>query len=46
MMSVLGIDLDSQEEAKYLHELASAIGISKEQVNHIHDQMGVPKIYG
>ena len=45
MMSVLGIDLDSQEEAKYLHELASAIGISKEQVNHIHYQMGVPKIY-
>ncbi len=46
MMSVMGIDLDSQEEAQYLHELASAIGLDKQMVNHIHDQMGVPKIYG
>lgn len=46
MMSVLGINLDSQEEAKYLHKLATAVGLSKQQVNHIHDRMGVPKIYG
>lgn len=45
MMSVLGIDLDAQEEAQYLHDLASEMGISKEQVNHIHDQMGVRRIY-
>lgn len=46
MMSVLGINLDSQEEAQYLHNLATAVGLSKQQVNHIHDRMGVPKIYG
>ena len=46
MMSVLGIDLDSQEEAQYLHQLATAVGLGKEQVNDIHDQLGAPKIYG
>ena len=45
MMSVLGIDLDSQEEAQYLHNLAKAMGIDKANVNHIHDRMGVPRIY-
>lgn len=46
MMSVLGIDLDSQEEAQYLHQLATAMGINKDQVNTIHDRLGVTKIYG
>ncbi len=44
-MSVLGIDLDSQAEAKYLHELASAMSLQPVQINSIHDQLGVPKIY-
>ncbi|WP_371224019.1 DUF533 domain-containing protein [Roseovarius sp. 2305UL8-3] len=44
-MSVMGIDLDSQSEAKYLHQLASAMGIGPKDVNHIHEQMGVPAIY-
>jgi len=44
-MSVMGIDLDSQTEAKYLHELASSMGIGPKDVNHIHEQMGVPAIY-
>ncbi len=45
MMSVLGIDLDSQEEAKYLHDLASALGIQPQAVNAVHDKLGVPRIY-
>jgi len=44
-MSVMGIDLDNRNEAQYLHDLATALGIQKQSVNHIHDQMGVPKIY-
>ncbi len=45
MMSVLGIDLDSQEEAKYLHELASELRIQPAAVNAVHDKLGVPRIY-
>lgn len=44
-MSVLGINLDSQDEAKYLHQLASAYGMKPDQVNDIHSQMGVPSLY-
>ena len=44
-MSVMGIDLDNQNEAKYLHELAQAMGVEPSDVNDIHDQMGVPHIY-
>ncbi len=44
-MSVMGIDLDNQNEAKYLHALAQAMGIEPAQVNAIHEHMGVPSIY-
>lgn len=44
-MSVLGIDLDNQNEAKYLHELASEFRLDKATVNAIHAQMGAPAIY-
>ena len=44
-MSVLGINLDSRDEAEYLHKLASAYGMKPEQVNNIHAQMGVPSLY-
>lgn len=45
MMSVMAIDLDSQAEAQYLHQLASAMGIGQEQANAIHDQLGVQRLY-
>lgn len=45
VMSVMGIDLDTQEEAKYLHELATALGLPQAQVNAIHAKLGVPAIY-
>ncbi|MFC6586571.1 DUF533 domain-containing protein [Sulfitobacter pacificus] len=44
-MSLLGIDLDTQQEAKYLHELAQGFGMKPAQVNEIHAQMGVPSLY-
>ena len=46
MMSVLGIDLDQQQEARYLHDLSTELGINTQTVNQIHDQLGVPRIYG
>ena len=45
-MSLLAIDLDNKKEAKYLHELASALNIEPRQANAIHEQMGEPKLYG
>lgn len=44
-VSVLGITLDSQAEAQYLHQLATAYKLSQDQVNNIHDQLGVPRLY-
>lgn len=44
-MSVMAIDLDSRAEATYLHELAQALGFRPEQVNAIHDRLGVPPLY-
>lgn len=44
-MSVLGIDLDTQEEAQYLHKLAQGYGMTPAQVNDIHAQLGVPSLY-
>jgi uncharacterized membrane protein YebE (DUF533 family) len=44
-MSVLAIDLDNQTEAQYLHDLAGHMGLDKGDVNSIHDQFGVPRLY-
>ncbi len=44
-MSLLGIDLDTQEEAQYLHKLAQGYGMAPDKVNQIHAQMGVPSLY-
>jgi len=44
-MSVMGIDLDTQQEAQYLHQLATALGLPQGQVNAIHAKLGVPAIY-
>lgn len=45
MMSLLGINLDSREEAVYLDTLRKGIGMSEDQCNAIHQKMGVPTIY-
>lgn len=44
-MSVLGIDLDTQQEAQYLHQLAQGFGMQPADVNAIHTQMGIPSLY-
>ena len=45
LMSVMGIDLDSAEEARYLDGLAKALGIDAQTCNAIHDKLGAPKLY-
>lgn len=45
MMSLMAIDLDSKAEAEYLHKLAQAMGLEKNDVNQIHDQVGVQNLY-
>lgn len=44
-MSLLAIDLDTQDEAQYLHQLAKGYGMDAAAVNEIHAQMGVPSLY-
>ncbi|MEM7520727.1 MAG: tellurite resistance TerB family protein [Pseudomonadota bacterium] len=44
-VSLMGIDLDSQQEAQYLHKLAQGYGLSAEDVNGVHAQLGVPSLY-
>ena len=45
LMSLLGIDLDTQQEAQYLDQLRTKMGVSEQQANAIHDQVGVQKLY-
>ena len=45
MMSLLGIDLDSREEAQYLDGLRKSMGISEQHCNAIHEKLGVPVLY-
>lgn len=44
-VSVLGITLDDQSEARYLHQLAQALGMDTQAVNGIHEQLGMPSLY-
>ncbi|MGB8814580.1 MAG: DUF533 domain-containing protein [Paracoccaceae bacterium] len=44
-MSVMAINLDSQNEAQYLHGLAQALKLDQRAVNHIHAELGVPALY-
>lgn len=45
MFSLLGIELDSREEAQYLDSLRKGVGMSESQANDIHAQLGVPSLY-
>lgn len=45
LMSLMAIDLDSQHEAQYLHDLASALGLDKDLINAIHHQAGAQPLY-
>ena len=45
LMSLMAIDLDSQEEAVYLDSLRNGLNISEQASNHIHEQLGAPQLY-
>ena len=45
MMSLMGIDLDHQEEARYLDSLRQKLDLSEQSVNAIHEKLGVPTLY-
>jgi len=45
LMSLLAINLDSNEEAHYLDKLAQGLGINHQMANAIHQQAGVRPIY-
>jgi uncharacterized membrane protein YebE (DUF533 family) len=46
MMSVMGINLDTQNEASYLNDLAQNLNLGQSQVNQIHKMLGVQPLYG
>lgn len=45
LMSLLAIDFDNEQEARYLNSLAEAMGLSREAVNKIHEEAGVMPLY-
>ena len=45
MVSLMAIDLNSRAEADYLHELASALDLSPDMVNAMHDKAGATRLY-
>lgn len=46
LMSLLAIDLDTQEEAQYLDKLAKSLNIDQATSNAIHAKLGAPALYG
>lgn len=45
LVSLMAIDLDSNPEAQYLHQLAQGTGLDANLVNQLHDKVGAPRIY-
>lgn len=45
LMSLLAINLDSNEEAHYLDQLAKGLSISQDVCNQIHTKVGAPSLY-
>jgi len=45
LMSVMAIDLDSADEARYLDGLAKSLGIDPQTCNAIHEKLGAPNLY-
>ncbi len=44
-MSLMAIDLDTNPEAKYLHQLAQGLRMSQQVCNQINQQLGAPQLY-
>lgn len=45
-ISVTAIDIDKQNEASYLGQLAQGLGLDPRWCNQVHDQLGAPRIFG
>ncbi|WP_456417686.1 tellurite resistance TerB family protein [Thiolapillus sp.] len=45
LASLMAIDLDTNPEAQYLHQLAQGLGLDANEVNQLHEQLQVPKLY-
>ena len=45
LMSLLAIDLDHEDEARYLDRLARALNLDRPAINDIHAEVGVAKLY-
>lgn len=44
-ISLMAIDLDTNQEARYLAQLAQGFGFSPQLANNIHEHLGAPKIF-
>jgi uncharacterized membrane protein YebE (DUF533 family) len=44
-ISLMGIQLDEQSEARYLIDLAQGLGLSAATCNNIHRELGAPEIF-
>lgn len=44
-ISLTAIDLDTNKEARYLHDLAHELDLSHQEVNYIHQQVGVRPLF-
>lgn len=44
-LSLMTVDLDTNPEAQYLHQLGQGIGLTPEMSNQIHQQVGAPPLY-
>ncbi len=45
LMSLMAIDLDHPDEAKYLDKLRSGLNMSESTADAIHEKLGVPTLY-
>ncbi|SNR23499.1 tellurite resistance TerB family protein [Paracoccus sediminis] len=45
LMSLLAIDLDHEDEARYLDRLARALKLDRPAIDDIHNEVGVAKLY-
>lgn len=45
IMSLMAIDLDTNKEAQYLHQLSQGMNLSHDICNQIHEKLGAQKLY-